>query len=225
VFSGFPAEGLEFLRQLEEHNDRVWFEAHRQVWDDEIVPALLAWCGELAARLRDAMPALVCVPRVGGSVLHLNREVRFSRDKRPYETTARAVLWEGEDRHDAPSMSLAVSPGAVVFEGGMALFEEGRLDRYRRLLLERDSLERLEAALSDARKLGLRLAGERLPKTPRGFDPEGPLAQLSRQLGLSLVRTAKSGTWVQSREALERSEEMARAYAPLHTWLRDELCR
>jgi uncharacterized protein (TIGR02453 family) len=225
VFSGFPADGLDFLRELEEHNDRAWFEAHRRVWDDGVVPALLEWCSELAERLRDAMPGLVCVPRVGGSVLHLNRDVRFSRDKRPYETRACAVLWEGEDRHDAPSMSLAISPGEVMFQGGMAVFEEGRLDRYRKLLADGASLERLEAALGEGRKRGLRVAGERLPRTPRGFDPEGPLAQLSRQLGLIMVRTVGSGAWVQTREALERSEEMARGYAPLHRWLRDELCR
>jgi len=33
------------------------------------------------------------------------------------------------------------------------------------------------------------------------------------------------GDWLHSREALRRSEAAARAYAPLHAWLRDELCR
>ena len=224
-FSGFPAGGLEFLRDLEEHNERSWFEAHRQIWYEEMVPALLAWCRGISSMLRDVMPGLVCVPRMGGSVLHLNRDVRFSRDKRPYETRACAVLWEGEDRHDAPSMALRISPGELVFQGGMAVFEEGRVDRYRKLLLDAAAVERLEAALGEARKGGLHFAGENLPKTPRGFDPEGPLAQLSRNLGISTVRTTRPGPWVHTREALDRSEEMARSYAPLHAWLRDELCR
>ncbi len=90
-FSGFPAGGLEFLRALGEHNDREWFEAHRAVWDEEIIPAMLAWCEELAERLRDVMPRLVFVPRVGGSLYRLNRDIRFSRDKSPYKTHVAAL--------------------------------------------------------------------------------------------------------------------------------------
>ena len=66
-FTGFPESGLAFLRELSAHNDRDWFEVHRQTWDDEIIPAMLAWCSELADRLRDVMPRLMFLPRVGGS--------------------------------------------------------------------------------------------------------------------------------------------------------------
>lgn len=224
AFSGFPAGGLAFLRALDQHNDRGWFEAHRRSWDEEIVPALLQWCGELTERLRDAMPRLRFVPRPGGSVLHLNREVRFSRDKRPYEARASALLWEGEDKHDAPCLLLQVAPGEVTFTGGLPLFEEARVDRYRKLLFDRAAVERLEGALEQARKEGLRLEAAKLSRPPRGFDPEGPLAELSKLTGLSLVKKAKPAAWLHTREALDRSEAAARAYAPLHAWLRDELC-
>ena len=61
MFEGFPKEGLEFLAQLGKHNDRDWFEAHRAVWDEQIVPSMLAWCGVLCAQLQDVMPRLVFV--------------------------------------------------------------------------------------------------------------------------------------------------------------------
>jgi uncharacterized protein (TIGR02453 family) len=224
-FDGFPEQGLAFLRDLAANNDRDWFEAHRAAWDASIVPAMMAWCGELAERLRDVMPKLVFQPRIGGSIYRLNRDIRFSRDKSPYKTHVAALMWEGELKHDAPGVYLHVSPEQIIFGGGIYMFEEARLDRYRKLLHAAPSVERLQKALSTARKSGLKVeAGEKLQRPPRGVDPEGPLAELAKFKGLTLGKTYKPAGWVHSREALERSETMARAYAPLHAWLRDELC-
>jgi len=147
AFRGFPEGGLAFLRELSEHNHRDWFEAHREVWDAQIVPAMLDWCAALTERLHDLMPALVFVPRVGGSLYRLNRDIRFSRDKRPYKTHVAALLWEGEEKHDSPGIYLHVSPEEVIFGGGIYLFEEARLDRWRKVLHDFDAAERLDAAL------------------------------------------------------------------------------
>jgi uncharacterized protein (TIGR02453 family) len=223
-FSGFPESGLTFLRGLSRNNDRDWFESHRAVFDGEMVPAMLSWCSDLAARLADAMPRLVFVPRIGGSLYRLNRDIRFSRDKRPYKTHVAALLWEGGEKHDAPAVYLHVAPDEVIFGGGLYLFEEGRLDRFRKLLRDAAAAERLRAALADAQKHGLAPAGEKLLRVPRGFDPEGPDAELSKHKGLIVSKTVKPGAWLFSQEALDRSEAAARAYAPLHAWLRDELC-
>jgi uncharacterized protein (TIGR02453 family) len=224
-FSGFPESGLTFLRGLSRNNDRDWFESNRAVYDTEMVPAMLSWCSDLAARLADAMPRLVFVPRVGGSLYRLNRDIRFSRDKRPYKTHVAALLWEGGEKHDAPAVYLHVSADEVIFGGGLYLFEEGRLDRFRKLLRDAAAAERLRAAVAGAEEQGLKAAGEKLLRVPRGFDPEGPQAELAKHKGLIVSKTVKPGPWLFSKEALDQSEAAARAYAPLHRWLRDELCK
>ena len=225
AFEGFPDSGLAFLRQLATHNEREWFEAHRSAWDEQIIPAMLSWCGELCERLRDAMPKLVFVPRVGGSVYRLNRDIRFSRDKSPYKTHVAALMWEGEgDKHDAPGVYLHVSPDEVIFGGGLYLFEEGRLDSYRKLLHDAAAAARLQSALEAAKKAGLKPEGEKLQKPPRGFDAESPFADLARYKGLVVGKSMKPAAWLHRKEALDRSEAAARAYAPLHAWMRDELC-
>ena len=224
-FRGFPEAGLAFLRDLTEHNDRDWFEAHREVWDGQIVPAMLDWCAALAERLHDRMPALVFVPRVGGSLYRLNRDIRFSKDKRPYKNHVAALLWEGGERHDAPGVYLHVSAEEVIFGGGIHAFEEARLDRWRKLLHNLAASERLEAALLAVKKAGLKLEiADKLQRPPRGFDPEGPRAELSKYKGLAVIRKAKPGAWLHTEEALDRAEAVARAYLPLHVWMREELC-
>ena len=225
AFTGFPEQGLAFLRELARNNDRDWFEAHRAAWDEGIVPAMMSWCGELTDRLRDVMPALVFQPRIGGSLYRLNRDTRFSRDKSPYKTHVAALLWEGGEKHDAPGVYLHVSPDEVLFGGGIYMFEDARLDRYLKLLHSEKSVDRLTKALATARKAGLKVeAGEKLVRPPQGFNPEGPLAELSKYKGLTLGKTYKPAAWLHTKDAIDRSETVARAYAPLHAWLRDELC-
>jgi uncharacterized protein (TIGR02453 family) len=227
AFEGFPPSGLAFLHDLAANNDRDWFEAHRKGWDEEIVPAMLAWCEELAQRLRrDAMPNLVFVPRVGGSLYRPVRDVRFSRDKRPYKTYSAALLWEGTgEKHDSPGLYLQVSAGEVLLAGGIWQFEEARIDRFRKKLLAEKSAARLEEALAGAKTAGMKIDGpEKLARPPRGFGPEHPRAELSRHKGLVVAKSLKPGPWLHTREALDRSEEVAHAYAPLHAWMRDELC-
>jgi uncharacterized protein (DUF2461 family) len=80
-------------------------------------------------------------------------------------------------------------------------------------------------ALAVAKKGGLKLEiSDKLQRPPRGFDPEHPSAELAKYKGLSVGKKAKPGQWLHSGEALERAEAVARAYAPLHAWMRDELC-
>ena len=224
-FQGFPESGLGFLSELAQHNERDWFEAHRKAWDDEIAPAMMAWCGELRDRLADVMPKLQFVPRIGGSLYRLNRDTRFSKDKRPYQTHVAALLWEGREKHDAPGVYLHVAPAEVIFGGGLYVFEEGRLDRWRKLLQSEKSAARLDEAFAAAKKAGLKPEGtEPLQRAPHGFNAEHPRLELSKYKGLTVTKTLKPGPWLFTREALEKSEALARAYAPLHAWMRDDLC-
>jgi len=223
-FSGFPPAGLPFFKDLAQDNDRDWFEENRSVWDEQIIPAMLAWCEELAGRLGDVMPRVQFVPRVGGSLYRLNRDIRFSKDKRPYQTHTAALLWEGADKHGAPGVYLQVSPDEVLFGGGLYVFEEAHLDRYRKRLQNEKAAAALEAALAAAKKAGMKPEGEKLARPPRGFTPEHPRAELARFKGLVVGKSHKPAAWLHTREALDRSEAAARAYAPLHAWLRDELC-
>ena len=223
-FAGFPKSGFAFFRELAAHNDRDWFEAHRAAWDEQIVPAMVELCTGLKARTADVLPGLTLVPRVGGSLLRLNRDVRFSKDKSPFKAQAAALLWEGEDKSTSPAFYLQVSPESVVFSGGLWDFEEGQLDRFRKRLMLPVPGGKLDEALAAAAKAGMAPdAHEKLPKPPRGVSPEHARAELSKHKGLVASKSMKPAAWVHTEELLDRAEEAARAYAPLHRWLREEL--
>lgn len=223
-FAGFPKSGLAFFRELAAHNNRDWFEAHRAAWDGEIVPAMIVLCAALKARLADVLPGLQLVPRVGGSVQRLTRDIRFSRDKSPHHLHAAALLWEGEDKNASPAIYLAISPEQVLVSGGIWIFEEGQLDRFRKRLVSGEPATRLDEALAAAAKEGLAPgAQEKLPRPPRGIPAEHPRAELGKHKGLVVTKAMKPQAWLHTEEAVDKLATAARAYAPLHAWLRTEL--
>jgi len=88
-FSGFAAADLAFLTGLAAHNDREWFTAHRAVYDDRLKPTLSALIDALNGALAARDLPLAGDPKK--SVFRIHRDVRFSKDKRPYKTHVSAT--------------------------------------------------------------------------------------------------------------------------------------
>jgi uncharacterized protein (DUF2461 family) len=112
-FAGFSTEDLGFLTGLAANNDKAWFAAHRAAYDERLKPAM--------ARLITALNtefAARDLPFMGDakkSIFRIHRDVRFSKDKRPYKTHVAASLTREGDK---------MAPGAVYVhiepEGGPA---------------------------------------------------------------------------------------------------------
>ncbi len=89
-FPGFAAADLAFLTGLAVHNDREWFTANRAVYDDRLKPTLGALIEALNAAFAARDLPLAGDPKK--SVFRIHRDVRFSKDKKPYKTHVSATL-------------------------------------------------------------------------------------------------------------------------------------
>ena len=72
-FTGFPREATEFFRDLARNNNRDWFQAHKDVYEQAC---------------REPLKALDHRARSDGNahLSRINRDMRFSRDGAPYKT-------------------------------------------------------------------------------------------------------------------------------------------
>lgn len=113
VFAGFSTEDLSFLTGLAANNDKAWFTTHRAVYDERLKPAMAALIAAL--NMEFASRDLPFVGDAKKSVFRIHRDVRFSKDKRPYKTHVSASLTREGDK---------MAPGAVYVhiepEGGPA---------------------------------------------------------------------------------------------------------
>ena len=82
----FTKRALAFFRDLSRHNEKFWFEAHREEYEAEVRQPMRELIEDLDARLARF------APEIGGeakrSMFRINRDIRFSKDKSPYKTHA-----------------------------------------------------------------------------------------------------------------------------------------
>ncbi len=66
-FMGFPAAGLEFLRQLELNNNRAWFLEHKQEYRQQVLSPTELFVASLGEKLLNLSPGIQFDLRTNGS--------------------------------------------------------------------------------------------------------------------------------------------------------------
>jgi uncharacterized protein (TIGR02453 family) len=115
-FPGFPEEGLEFLRQLPENNDRDWFEDRRVVYEEKVRFPLKCLVADVARRMKDVDLPLTGHPT--RSRFRIYRDLRFTDDPRPYKENVGAVFDRSGEKKAEGAVYVHVEPGASFLASG-----------------------------------------------------------------------------------------------------------
>ena len=121
AFPGFPLGTLHFLNALAKNNNRKWFDANKDRYEAEVRGPALAFIEAMAGPLAKVSPHFRAVPKkVGGSLIRIYRDVRFSKDKRPYKTNVGIQFRHeaGRDIH-APGYYLHIETDECFFAAGI----------------------------------------------------------------------------------------------------------
>jgi len=171
-FEGFSRAFFRFFEELESNNNRAWFQANRDRYHAVVVDPMLAFISAMAPRLKHISPHYRADPRPhGGSMFRIYRDTRFTRDKTPYKTHAACQFRHeaGRDAH-APGFYAHFACDGLYFGGGIWRPPASHLNVIREAIADNPSAW---AKIRNARAVRDRggLRGDRLKRTPRGFDP------------------------------------------------------
>ena len=178
-FPGFPREALQFFRDLEQNNDRDWFQARKDVYERAIKAPTEALVEALNAELLAFAPDYVTEPRK--AIYRIYRDTRFSADKTPYKThTAASFIRRGLEKHAGAGFYFGVSHKEVEVAGGVYLPPPGQLLVIRGHLADKHAeLRRLLAARKLREAMG-EVQGTKLTRVPKGWPGDHPAADLLR---------------------------------------------
>jgi uncharacterized protein (TIGR02453 family) len=182
----FGEDTFTFLRELKRHNDREWFNANKERYEQSVREPFLQFINDIGPALRKISPNLVADPRPsGGSLFRIYRDVRFSKDKSPYKTHAGAHFPLGKGM-GGPGYYLHLEPGECFVAGGMWMPDGTALQRIRERIAERPAeWNKARGDLDDDEGS--------LKRSPRGFDPEHPMIEdIKRKSFTSSVRLSDS---------------------------------
>ncbi len=177
-FPGFPLGLLHFLNDLSKNNRRDWFQANQSRYESELLEPSLAFIDAMTQPLAKLSPHFRAVPKkVGGSLMRIYRDVRFSKDKRPYKTNVGIQFRheKGKDVH-APGFYFHIDPDEVFLGVGIWHPDSQALGKLRKAI-DKKSTDWKRAKNGKAFRDRFELAGDSLIRPPKGYDADHPLLE------------------------------------------------
>jgi uncharacterized protein (TIGR02453 family) len=220
-FAGFPPDAMTFLGDLRANNRREWFAEHRAVYERAVRAPAEALASSLAQALSEK-GGQAFAPRI----FRLHRDVRFSKDKSPYNAHLHIAVTPERPAGAAQAASgfyFGLDPDRLQLGAGVFELKSAALNRLRTAVADPVRGPALAAALARIEAAGFRLEGPMLKRTPAPYPPDHPRAGLLRYKGLTAWREVADRRQIEGpgllAECLETFDQLAR----LHAWLMDAL--
>ncbi|MHA1542387.1 MAG: DUF2461 domain-containing protein [Candidatus Hodarchaeales archaeon] len=189
-FLGFPTETIDFLMNLKLNNNREWFNEHKNEYQKYIIEPAKSFVVTLGERLQTAISKEIRYElnlNGSGSIMRIYRDVRFKKDKTPYNTRLRTVFWEGTGKKMAhPGYFIGFDATGGGIYGGLHRFSKSNLENYRNYVIS-DHGDEISDVIQSLRKKNYRVGGEHYKRVPRGYDNFHPRVDLLKFSGLFAV--------------------------------------
>ena len=177
-FNGFSRKTLDFLVENRIQNSKVWFEEHRQEYNEAVLTPLRELVTALTPTMLDIDPLFTVEPSVNKTIARIYRDVRFSRDKSLYRDEMWITFmrnkrfWQG-----LPGYYFVFGPDSFIW--GVGYYEAPRdlMETYRTMIGNRDKA--FKTVLSAYEKQDIfKIDGERYKRSKSPAEPENIRAWL-----------------------------------------------
>ncbi|MEL6536623.1 MAG: DUF2461 domain-containing protein [Bacteroidota bacterium] len=172
----FTAHTHQFLLDLQENNQREWFQAHKDAYEASHAEAIDFADGLLAMMQEHD---LIETPSGKKSLLRIYRDTRFSKDKTPYKN-----YWGGGFRRATAALRggyyFQIQPGGSYVGGGFYGPNKEDLLHLRKHIEQDADLLREVIDSADFKDTFEVLRGEQVKSAPKGFAKDHPNIDLLR---------------------------------------------
>lgn len=211
----FSRKTISFLKELAQNNNKEWFDKNRQRYEDEVRTPALSYITAMDQHMAKVSPHfIVSAKKVGGSLMRVHKDIRFSKDKTPYKTNIGINFRHarGKDVH-APGFYLHIEPGSVFLGAGIWRPEGSTLRNVRTLMDEYPKeWKKLTKKLTNQNEF--ELGGESLKRPPKGFAQEHPLIDDLKRKDFIAIRNLNVSS-VYAKDFDKQTAKMFKAAAPL----------
>jgi uncharacterized protein (TIGR02453 family) len=170
----FTRDTFAFLRDLAANNNKTWFEENKPRYEAALLDPALDFIEAMRFELPAFAPHFIAVPKkVGGSLMRIYRDTRFSKDKTPYKINIGLQFQHelGKDVH-APGFYAHVEPGECFLAAGCWRPDPDALGMIRDYVAKEP--RKWAAACQKSCAKDWALWGEKVTRAPRGYAADHP---------------------------------------------------
>ncbi len=222
---GFGSETFDYLRDLAANNDKVWFEANRERYEAQWLTPAQDFVQTVSEAMSDLTPPHQAVPKVNQSIRRIHRDVRFSKDKTPYQPALHLVFWAGDHPNRAPAIHLVLHEDKVGYGVGQWALTPEALTAWRDAVLDDAAHAQFLSALKLAESTGCELAPPELKKLPKELPQDTGRDDLLKRKSV-VVRTIaheQPPETILGRQGIDWFIDVAARLAPIDRWLVEHL--
>jgi uncharacterized protein (TIGR02453 family) len=198
----WPPAALEFLRDLEDNNERDWFKANRARYDEHLVAPGRA-LAESVAHLGSA------------KFFRPYNDARFHH-RPPIKEQLGIAIGYGAG---AGGYYVELSLDGLLVGAGMFHPATDQLERFRSAIDDGRRAAAFERAVSAAAKAGMQLVEPALKRAPRGYPLDHPRVERLRLKNLTVFARHPLEPWLHEERCREQVRAQLDAARPFVTWL------
>jgi uncharacterized protein (TIGR02453 family) len=130
----FTKDALAYLQELQQNNNKKWFEANRLRYEESLRKPMLSLAATMIERMKRIDPLIDQTPE--DALFQMGRDVRLSIDKSPYKThVGMLICRKGPDSFAHPGLYVQVAPTGLGIASGFHALEPAQSIAIRRLLM------------------------------------------------------------------------------------------
>jgi uncharacterized protein (TIGR02453 family) len=164
----FDQDFLDFFKELNNNNDKKWFDKNRKRYEKSIKTPFKEFVDVMIIRIKEDDPDVNIEAK--DAIFRINRDIRFSKDKRPYNTHVSAnISPHGRKSHSHPGFYFQFSFDKTMIGGGAYQLEKEGLYNIRSKIAssEKKFFKLIED--NDFKKKYKEIQGDRIKRIPSEF--------------------------------------------------------
>ena len=122
----FSQDFIAFFKELAANNHKEWFDDNRKRYESTVKNPFKDFIQTMIERVREDDPSVRIEAK--DAIMRINRDIRFSKDKTPYNTHVSAIISAGGRKDKSiPGIYLQLGAEDVRFYGGAHMVEKEQL--------------------------------------------------------------------------------------------------
>jgi uncharacterized protein (TIGR02453 family) len=211
---------LDFLKKLKQNNDRDWFEKNKAKYleakekYESILEKVIAGVRKFDKKIDADLTPKNCMFRI-------YRDVRFSKDKKPYKTNMGASIDPGGKKSQIAGYYLHIEPGNSFVAGGVWMPEPAMLQSIRQEIdYNPEPLLKIMKSASFKKHFKGLDEEDKLKTVPKAFDKEHPHIELLKNKHF-LVSHTFTDKEILSKDAVTKITDAFKAMHPFLEYMRE----
>lgn len=118
-----------FFKELAKNNNKEWFHANKKRYENDVKAPFLELLQTLVPILNEWDSRILTEPKK--ALFRINRDIRFSKDKSPYNTIMKAGFSPGGKKSELPGFYIGIDAEHVHVGGGLFMISTAELKKLR----------------------------------------------------------------------------------------------